>query len=449
MKKTLTPLIFAFLVLGFGLLSAVPAPGQFEDLGSGARPAGLGNAFLALADDGNTVFYNPAGMANLEIPELVSSYSRLYLGLTDNSNISVSSAGFVLPVDSIVILGLGWLDFNLLDYYQENTFSVSLAREIFGGLSAGVRANYLLKKYGHDTYTEIDPLFSEKGYSKSGVGFDFGLSYRFDKYGAVSLLGQNLNQPDMGLKDEDLLPWIVRLGIAYEFPILTVAADGSYRAGKILSSIGVEKWWFSHMLALRAGIGLGSDQDRDIAAGTSVRVSVIEFDYAFVYPLSGLKKLDGTHRVSLNVAFGKKERIEERGYFTSQEYEEEMNRLKTAAEEEKAKLEEENAKKMEETEKKAAESVKQTEELKSEVEQEKDKVTALEKENAQLKAEIRPRGHAERKFPASYTVKPGDTLQSIAQEFYGNSQLWNKIFQYNQDKIKRGLPVPGTTIIIP
>ena len=35
-----------------------------------------------------------------------------------------------------------------------------------------------------------------------------------------------------------------------------------------------------------------------------------------------------------------------------------------------------------------------------------------------------------------YTVRPGDTLSSIAQRFYGNSARWQWIFQANQSKIK-------------
>jgi LysM repeat protein len=35
-----------------------------------------------------------------------------------------------------------------------------------------------------------------------------------------------------------------------------------------------------------------------------------------------------------------------------------------------------------------------------------------------------------------YTVRPGDTLSSIAQRFYGNSARWKWIFQANQSKIK-------------
>ena len=35
----------------------------FNDIGVGARPLGLGGAFVALADDGNAASYNSAGLS--------------------------------------------------------------------------------------------------------------------------------------------------------------------------------------------------------------------------------------------------------------------------------------------------------------------------------------------------------------------------------------------------
>ena len=51
----------------------------------------------------------------------------------------------------------------------------------------------------------------------------------------------------------------------------------------------------------------------------------------------------------------------------------------------------------------------------------------------------------------TYTVKAGDTLSRISQQFYGNANQYNKIFEANRDqlsdpdKIKPGqeLKIPG------
>jgi nucleoid-associated protein YgaU len=51
----------------------------------------------------------------------------------------------------------------------------------------------------------------------------------------------------------------------------------------------------------------------------------------------------------------------------------------------------------------------------------------------------------------TYTVKPGDTLRSIAEEEYGDAGLWPKIYQANRDTIGPDPDnlVAGTTLTLP
>ena len=44
----------------------------------GARPLGLGETFTAIADDGNAVYWNPAGLPTLKRIEFNSMYANLY-----------------------------------------------------------------------------------------------------------------------------------------------------------------------------------------------------------------------------------------------------------------------------------------------------------------------------------------------------------------------------------
>lgn len=53
----------------FGLLVAVQSRPSFTILGAGARAAGMGGAFTALADDASAASFNPAGLALLVKPE--------------------------------------------------------------------------------------------------------------------------------------------------------------------------------------------------------------------------------------------------------------------------------------------------------------------------------------------------------------------------------------------
>jgi len=63
--------LFKSSVVSFALMSSMTANAQIPSLripGNvvGARPAALGGAFTALADDQNALFYNPAGLARLD-----------------------------------------------------------------------------------------------------------------------------------------------------------------------------------------------------------------------------------------------------------------------------------------------------------------------------------------------------------------------------------------------
>jgi hypothetical protein len=74
MKKIL--FILLTLVLGAGLVFAQAAPDPIR-LATGARPLGMGKAFVGLADDIGSLFLNPAGIANPERWQVTSMSGNL------------------------------------------------------------------------------------------------------------------------------------------------------------------------------------------------------------------------------------------------------------------------------------------------------------------------------------------------------------------------------------
>ncbi|MDI6641856.1 MAG: hypothetical protein QME68_06060, partial [Elusimicrobiota bacterium] len=65
-------------------------------------------------------------------------------------------------------------------YYTENTITVSCAKKL-KFVHTGLNLKYMTKNYGKDIYTEIDPVFKEKGYSKNSFGIDLGLLYHINE----------------------------------------------------------------------------------------------------------------------------------------------------------------------------------------------------------------------------------------------------------------------------
>ncbi|PIU83038.1 MAG: hypothetical protein COS68_06195 [Elusimicrobia bacterium CG06_land_8_20_14_3_00_38_11] len=68
---------------------------------------------------------------------------------------------------------------------------------------------------------------------------------------------------------------------------------------------GAEKWFSQKNLCVRGGLSLGSRRWRTISIGSSLRFDNFSFDYAFLWPLSGIKDTLGTHKIALNIKFGK------------------------------------------------------------------------------------------------------------------------------------------------
>ena len=52
----------------------------FLKIGTGARPAAMGGAYTALADDVNALYYNPGGLAQLKMRELGATHTEWLLG---------------------------------------------------------------------------------------------------------------------------------------------------------------------------------------------------------------------------------------------------------------------------------------------------------------------------------------------------------------------------------
>lgn len=333
---------------------------DFEDLGVGARPIGMGNAYTALADDVNAIYYNPAGLAQLDECQFTSGYGKLYWGLDDGSNLGSGFIGYAHPLYHWGTLGAGWVNFGLQGLYRENSFILSYGNRLNKRLLAGLNLKLLSKKYGKDRYTENalidggpgvtgerDPVFSE-GYSKTGFSSDLGLLYKFNREYSVGLSLIDINQPHMDLKDnKSKVPIGVKSGFLYDSDFLTFAFDTTFRNGDVNVYSGVEKWFLNRTFAVRTGLGVGSRSFSNLALGASYTKYLFQFDYAFLYPLSGIRDTYGSHRISLTLRFApeKEEKKKAREKRLSE------IAAEKAAEEELAKIEEKEAKMIEERKK--------------------------------------------------------------------------------------------------
>ncbi len=309
--------------------SLPPVLAQFEDLGVGARGIGMGNAFIGLADDGYSIYYNPAGLQRVGWQELVLDYGKLYWGLDDDSHLGQSFVGYAHHIDNLGKLkidgtfGFGWLNFALTRYYRENTFMFAFGKRIpgirTGSLAAGLNLKILYKGFKKTPYTEnavnldtgdlrggTDPVF-ENGYSHTAFSTDLGFLYDLGRHHSFALTLNDINQPDMGLLDKDRIALATKLGYAYRSDNFNMTSDLTFKRRDVTISAGTEKWFIGKTLGVRGGLGIGTREYASLCLGASYRYSkLFQFDYGFVYPLRGISSFYGSHRFSLTLRFGVK-----------------------------------------------------------------------------------------------------------------------------------------------
>lgn len=298
----------------------------FEDIGCGARPAGMGNAFCAIADDINAFLYNPSGLSQLNKLQIGTMYAQLYPGLSDKSNIANNFLAIAYPFgekSSRITLGFAWFNVGVISdperlnvTYKENTYIISYAKNI-EFISIGLSIKLHTKEYGQNYWTEINPTFN-KTRTASGVGFDAGLLYRPNKELTIGFSMIDFNQPYVYIATPSQVPLVLKIGLGYKFePTWTFedivgAIDITYRDGEYKGYAGLEGWLLDKSVGLRTGFGIGSLSFANIVIGVSYQLTEemynndFRIDYAFGYPLSGLQTTAGTHRISLTVGFGPK-----------------------------------------------------------------------------------------------------------------------------------------------
>jgi hypothetical protein len=322
MTKACLRMIFCFLFV----LSAIPAFAAFENTGTGARATALGDTYVALGDDTGSLFYNPASLARLRQKEMATEYSRLFAGLSDNSNVSQYALEFGVPLKSAGTVAFGWKQLSLTDLYSERTLSLGYGQWLMRRLAAGIALKQLYHSYDTPS-TVVDDngnirsgtpsLFSQNGASKAAISLDLGLLYRLSDRQWLGFSIQDANQPNVALdsSDPDVVPRTVRLGWAYQsakkLSLTTALTTRQCPCDQrdYTMTAGVEKWWSFFRtgdFALRGSLALGTAEFRQYAMGFGYRFNMLEIDYAFVFNLSGITLGDtaGTHRFSVAYRFG-------------------------------------------------------------------------------------------------------------------------------------------------
>ncbi|MFH1783675.1 MAG: PorV/PorQ family protein [bacterium] len=283
---------------------------SFLKLGAGARVIGMGGAFVAVADDANATYWNPAGMTQIYSPEIAATHNQWF------EDIRSEYVSYVHPLpDKMGVAGADFLYMSVPSIEKRDSsgdkagtakvnsmsYAVLYAYPVSPRFSAGIKLKGIFQEFddekGNGMAADCGLLFVQPVLEREKVSFGVN----------VQNLGPKLKT---GSTDEDL-PLNIKGGIAFisvdKGLIIAVDIDQPVD-NKMKFHSGVE-YWFRKLVALRVGY----EDVGDIGAGSGFTFGcgfkgyeseefsnvLIGFDYA----LASFGDFGYTHRFSLAVKF--------------------------------------------------------------------------------------------------------------------------------------------------
>lgn len=434
------------------LVCAVPAGAVgYNDVLPDARAMGMGHAYAAIADGAYGMFYNPAGSANTPYIQAAGSLGRM---LSPVGTLTHASGAYVRPYDPIntATIGTGYSMVRQSNGGDMDTVLFNFAQEI---KVLQLPLSKPLKVGGNFKFVNVDKGRAKGG--KFGLGFDVGALARTEMgltLGvALTELTSDVGVPRGGLVMAGSYTWKKRV---------TFAGDFRVKGGLAEFYPGIEAAFLQGLLRVRAGKGLSLDGVNTVAFGMGVNFSPVVLDIAMSLPAGGIHRPAGGYQATFQYRFGAPSFAAQ--YLGRSAAEAEALRVEIDRLEDKRKTLDVEATSAQ-SNKAAAEA--QLRSLEMRAREAQDQYRALLKRNdeidyrandkeAALRQSVKPLVLPKPKprpappaWPKRHTVAAGDTLRSIAGQYYGDPNLWEKIYDANRDKVQRGLPDEGAVLILP
>ena len=259
----------------------------------GARPTALGGAFVAVADDGQAIYWNPAGLSKLQSQEIHTATADLF-GTGFKSNY----LSYALPLSDRYAVGLDWLRLGFGDEelrFAQNRLGFSSGLKIHQWLSLGASIKWF------DIDAGLEGLAAPAGFSSrgNGWGFDLGLLVGplsgFTLGAVVQDLGNTQIEYENGVQ-RTIHPMNWRLGAAWRPTAKWLLSGGLDTA----AHLGGE-YRLHPALVLRGGLqrDLLDALGTAFAFGAGVNYRFLQANYAY----TTTPELDVTHHFSLGLAF--------------------------------------------------------------------------------------------------------------------------------------------------
>jgi hypothetical protein len=306
--KIVTKVLLLFSMVSMGYSQSTPGTVGFQFLKThvAARAAGMGGAFLAISNDVNSIYYNPAGIAT------ISKRTSTFTYLDDLLDFNTGFVGVVQPNVGPGNLGVAVLfkdygtfkrtDITGQEIGDFNSNAVSIAgaygMNVYPNLYVGASAKYL--------------RFSIDAYSSDAIALDGGVSYIIPAQKLTFAIGFfNLGQATSAfVNTKDDLPANFKVGFSKQLahlPLFVSFNAYKYSDENWHGALGGE-FSLSPNVFLRVGYdefgkALRVDSGNDTFAGAAVGLGLLWSNLYVDYSFSNYGELGSLNRFTITGQF--------------------------------------------------------------------------------------------------------------------------------------------------
>lgn len=268
--------VFLAFTFTFHLPSFTLCHAAFERKTPGAQAAALGGVSLAAIGRALSIFSNPAGLRDLNRPELSSFYAQLF----SLNELSYMGIGAGMPSR----WGASAVSFSQFgsSNYREQEFAFSHAFKLGKAWAFGANLKSFVLK--------VDELGSDAAF-----GLDAGFIGKLHPRFMVGAQAQNINRPSLG---SSLLPGAWSFGSRIKvFKGLNLFFEYEKRNPGRQEWKAASELELSKSFAVRAGLGRDAGT---FSGGFGSQAGFVRLDYAYLHP----RDLPGFHQFTLSFVWG-------------------------------------------------------------------------------------------------------------------------------------------------
>ena len=248
---------------------------NFVKIGQSARPMAMGSAYMAISNDINSIFWNPAGLTHIERAAYTFSYNQWL------ANSKVYSGAFAYRIGAAAF-GVSVVSFQPETFEETTIFKPMGTGKMVTANDVAIGLSYAYKFTDRLSFGTNLRYLQESLFNEDNTSFDFSvgtLFYTGFRGARLAMTLKNFGKDNTVIAESAFMPVVYTIAGAMEVvgeagdpAYVTVAAENVFAVdyeGRV--HLGAELW-LANMLALRGGYKWNYDAE-DFSAGAGVKRS--------------------------------------------------------------------------------------------------------------------------------------------------------------------------------